>query len=102
MNKWLMIGLVGCALAIFGYLAYSSQRTKAATMNRGPISVAAVRGAEGSDVPTSGAAGNAVVDYTNSLQDDVALAKKRTDEYNAASKARADAVRKSVAETEAQ
>lgn len=101
MNKWIMIGLVGFALSVFGYMAYSGQRTRKSTLSRGPISVAAIRGDEAGVQAPSGSAGNAVVDYSNALKDDVALAEKRTAEYNAAAKARADAVGKTVAETEA-
>ncbi len=96
MNKWLMITLLGGGLAIFGYMVYTGQQAKKLQLSQAPIAVAAVRGADGIDAPNATTAGNAVADYSSALQDDVALAQKRADQYNAATKARAEAVRHSA------
>jgi len=96
MNKWLTIAVVGCGLTAFGYMVHLGQRAKTLRMSQAPISVAAVRGGDGLRAPDVSSAGNAAVDYTKALQDDVELAKKRTESFNAATKARADEVRRTA------
>ena len=95
MNKWVMIGLVGCGLLALGYMVHVGQQNKTSRLSQAPISVAAVRGgADGVPAGDAGSAGNVVADYSSALQDDVATAQKRVDAFNAATKARADAVHK--------
>ena len=87
-NRWMVIALVGVGLLIFGYIVRAGHPQGAARLSQGPISVAAVRGGAEDPPPVSAPNANVAEGYVSALQDDVALAKKRTDAYNAAVKAR--------------
>lgn len=88
-NRWLIILLVGAGLLIYGYIVRSGQ-SSAPKAAAAPISVAAVRGGA-EEVPATAPDANVASGYVAALQDDVEMAKKRTDAYNAAVKARSAA-----------
>ena len=95
-NKWMTLVVVGGMLAIFGYFVYSKQHTPVPTSQM-PVAVAAVRGNTETQTTIDPAMSNAAVNYVNTLQDDVSLAKKRTAAYNAAQQERAKEVQKAAA-----
>ena len=82
-SKWALLALIAAGLLVYGYKVRKDQLTQTSQqIDRGPISVAAVRGASDS-LPAITPTSNAFVDYTKSLQDDESLARRNVKKYQA-------------------
>jgi len=87
-GKWVMLGVIGCGLVAFGYMAYVGHRTENYRANRGLVSVASVRGNEGQGAPvSSNSDSNVSADYTKAITDTVDTAQRNANKYQAANKA---------------
>lgn len=79
-EKWVILGIIGCGLVAFGYMAYNKQHSARMIQDSGPIAVAAVRGSQGMDVKNISPA-EVAGDYVKSLQDDVSSARSNAKKY---------------------
>jgi hypothetical protein len=93
-EKWVVIGLIGTGLAVFGYMAFNKQRAARFAETSGPIAVAAVRGGAGGVESHNLSPAEVAGDYVKTLQDDQAVARKNAKKYEDAAKAREDELNK--------
>ena len=99
MNRWIVIALIGCALAMFGYKVYQRRQLSTSPINRGPVSVAAVRGSSHDSLNPVTAGADSFVDYTQALKDDVSIARRNVDKYNASNKQHLEGFNKDLKES---
>jgi len=95
LKKWVLVGLIGCTLFVFGYFVYMGQRVDRNQINSDPTSVAAVRGGT-QPAQNSFSPSNVVVDYTRGLKDDLDRAKINAKKYEDAGKAHIDEAGKAI------